>query len=126
MLYVAAVAGCTNFAQKMLRRAMAQTYTINGWSGDEDNGEMSSWYTLSALGLFSLVPGSDELVLGSPEVSLAVLRIPDPRNKNKIRELRIEAEGNSAEAVYVSGVEVNGRAHNGLSVKYQDLMKMNS
>merc|ERR1719433_584427 len=99
----------------MLRRTMAQTYTMNGWSGDEDNGEMSSWYTLSALGLFSLVPGSDELVLGSPEVSSAVLRIPDPKNKAKIREVRIVAEGNSADAVYVNDVAVNGRTSDGLT-----------
>ena len=34
--------------------------------GDEDNGEMGAWFVLSALGLFSAVPGDDSLVLGSP------------------------------------------------------------
>merc|ERR1712183_269336 len=58
MLYVAASAGCTALAQKTLRRAMAETYSVHGWCGDEDNGEMSSWYLLSSLGIYSLVPGS--------------------------------------------------------------------
>jgi Glycosyl hydrolase family 92 len=35
-------------------------------SGDEDNGEMGAWFVLSALGVFSTVPGDDYLVLGSP------------------------------------------------------------
>ena len=34
--------------------------------GDEDNGEQGAWFVLSALGLFSTVPGSPHLVLGSP------------------------------------------------------------
>ena len=34
--------------------------------GDEDNGEQGAWFVLSALGLFSTVPGSLNLVLGSP------------------------------------------------------------
>ena len=34
--------------------------------GDEDNGEQGAWFVLSALGLFSTVPGSPNLVLGSP------------------------------------------------------------
>lgn len=35
-------------------------------TGDEDNGEQGAWFVLSALGLFSTVPGSPDLVLGSP------------------------------------------------------------
>lgn len=37
-----------------------------GYPGDEDNGEMSAWYVLSAIGLYPLVVGSDEYVLGAP------------------------------------------------------------
>ena len=33
---------------------MDKLYTTNGWAGDEDNGEMASWYILSALGVYSL------------------------------------------------------------------------
>lgn len=37
-----------------------------GYPGDEDNGEMSAWYVLSAIGLYPLTVGSDEYVLSSP------------------------------------------------------------
>lgn len=116
VLYVAAMGGCTSFAQKMLRRVMADLYTENGWSGDEDTGEMSSWYVLSALGLYSLVPGSDDLVLGSPEVLRATLNIPGRPL------LAIQAPGNTAETVYVTGATLN-RQPLGDIVKYSSLAK---
>ncbi|CAJ1354722.1 unnamed protein product [Effrenium voratum] len=104
VLYVAALGGCRAFAQKTLRRVMKAAYTQDGWSGDEDTGEMSSWYVLSSLGLYSLVPGSDDLVLGSPEVKRARLVVPGRP------ELEIQAPENSEDHVYVQGVQLNGKA----------------
>jgi len=54
VLYVAKKAGCNSVADKYLRKVMNKLYTTNGWAGDEDNGEMASWYVLSALGIYSL------------------------------------------------------------------------
>ena len=52
----------------MMTDSMLMFYLLdtNHLSGDEDNGEMGAWFVLSALGLFSTVPGDDYLVLGSP------------------------------------------------------------
>jgi hypothetical protein len=36
------------------------------YTGDEDNGSMSSWYLLTSLGLYSLKQGDVNYVLGSP------------------------------------------------------------
>ena len=58
---------------------------------------------LSSLGLYSLVPGSDELVLGSPEVSRARLRVPERP------VLDIHAHHQAPEAVYVSRASLNGQ-----------------
>jgi len=101
VLYVGLIGGCTSFAQKNLRKVMEKLYTRDGWPGDEDNGEMSSWYVLSSLGLYSLVPGSDDLVLGSPEVREARLSIPGRPN------LEIHAPHNSDTAVYVRAATFN-------------------
>jgi len=115
VLYVAAVGGCRSMSQSKLRKVMRELYTTDGWSGDEDNGEMSSWYILSALGLYSLVPGSDDLVLGSPEVTKAELEIPGRPL------LTIEAPGNSPAAVFVEGVELNGQPVEQVTVSYRRL-----
>jgi predicted alpha-1,2-mannosidase len=117
ILWVAASAGCSDLAQKYLRRVTAQFYTIDGWTGDEDNGEMSSWYVLSALGIYSLLPGSDELILGSPEVLKATITVPERPT------LTVLADGNSEESVYVRKVDWRDSVVSGHSVRYTDLAK---
>merc|ERR1711935_446763 len=64
VLWVAKKAGCNEVADAYLRKVMRKLYTLEGWPGDEDNGEMGAWYVLSALGIFQLEGAKDELVLG--------------------------------------------------------------
>merc|ERR1719263_938747 len=98
VLYVAKKAGCNDVADKYLRKVMKQLYTSKGWCGDEDNGEMASWYVLSALGIFTLEGAKDELVLGSPTVKNATVQLPD----NKV--LTVVAENQADTHVYVKSV----------------------
>lgn len=52
-----------------LTRAIAYTNynaTSAGLSGNEDLGQMSSWYLFSALGFYPVNPASDEYVVGAP------------------------------------------------------------
>eukprot|EP00913_Durusdinium_trenchii_P017228 g16200.t1 len=93
-----------------------ELYTLQGWIGDEDNGEMSSWYVLSSLGLFSLVPGSDELVLGSPEVKNAKLWIPG----RPVLVIRADQQSNSA--IYVERVTLNGKGLPDRKVRFSSLV----
>ena len=59
---------CAANGMKWLRHAQATLYKpgTDMFPGDEDNGQMSSWYLLSTLGLYSLAPGSKEMNLGVP------------------------------------------------------------
>mmetsp|Transcript_44527 Transcript_44527/g.82863 ORF Transcript_44527/g.82863 Transcript_44527/m.82863 type:complete len:754 (-) Transcript_44527:79-2340(-) len=79
VLYVAKKAGCNTVADSSLRKVMSLLYTKSGWSGDEDNGEMASWYVLSALGIFALEGAKDEIILGSPALSSATVQLPKGR-----------------------------------------------
>ncbi len=40
-----------------MRRTMERAYGLDFYAGDEDNGEMGSWYVMAALGLYSVAPG---------------------------------------------------------------------
>jgi len=122
ILYVAQKAGCNDVAEKYLRKAMQELYTTKGWAGDEDNGEMASWYILSALGVFSLEGAKDELVLGSPAVKHARVQLP----KNKV--LTIATENQASDNVYVQSVTwtpTAGSARNLTSnvIKYTEIMR---
>ena len=48
----------------------------DGICGNEDVGQMSAWYVLSALGMYQVEPAGGRYVFGSPLVEGAVLRVP--------------------------------------------------
>ncbi len=47
-------------------QVLDKAYTADGYAGDEDNGAMAAWFVLSAIGLYSVDPGSADYVLGKP------------------------------------------------------------
>jgi len=116
VLYMAKGAGCPSLGQKWLRVATEVLYNEKvGFSGDEDNGEMASWFVLSALGLYQLVPGTPYYEIGSPLFEKAEITLP---NKAKIS---IVAPGNTRDTPYVASVSWNGVPLHGLRVNYTDL-----
>ena len=102
--------------QYWTRRVLDILYSPDHFPGDEDNGEMASWYVLHALGLGPLCPGVPEYVLTSPLFPAAhIVRLG-------AAPLHIEAVGASAQNAYVQQVTLNGAAHSGLSVAHDSLM----
>ena len=93
--------------QRIVRETLARLYLGSeigqGYAGDEDNGEMSAWYVLAAMGLYPLRMGSPDYVIGSPLFPRMKLDLPGGRT------LDVRAQGNSPENVYVQSLRVNGR-----------------
>ncbi|HWD49005.1 MAG TPA: GH92 family glycosyl hydrolase [Rhizomicrobium sp.] len=89
--------------QEAVRAAMKKIWTNapDGISGNDDLGEMSSWYVWAALGMYPLYPGRAELVLGSPLFEDTVIDRPGGR-------VIIHANGASMDAPYVVSLAVNG------------------
>ncbi|TKC07981.1 glycoside hydrolase family 92 protein [Pedobacter polaris] len=92
------------------RNVMTKLYdaTENGYPGDEDQGQTSSWYVLSALGFYSVTPGTDEYVIGSPLFKKITLTLEGGK------KFVIEAPANDATHVYIKSATLNGKpyAHN--------------
>lgn len=77
----------------------------DGIPGNDDLGEMSSWYVWSALGLYPEIPGRAELVLGSPLFTHAVIQ-------GSGGEVTIDAPKATTDTPYVHALEVDGKAWN--------------
>jgi predicted alpha-1,2-mannosidase len=74
-----------------------------GVTGNDDLGQMSAWYVLSALGLYPVVPGTGQFVLHAPRYARAVLHLEDGR------DVVLEAAGaDPARLQYVRGLTVDG------------------
>ena len=104
--------------QKRIREVMSRLYnaTENGFPGDEDQGGLSSWYVLSALGIYSVCPGTDQYVLGSPMFQKATVKLENGK------EFVIMADGNSPENVYIDSAELNGQAYSKNWISYHDII----
>jgi len=88
----------------------------DGLPGDEDNGEMSAWYVLSALGLFPLCPGHPAYVLGSPLFAKATLHLVNGNT------LEIEAHNQGRDAVYVRETQLDGERYTRTWITHERLM----
>lgn len=105
--------------QHRIREVMSKLYnaTENGYPGDEDQGGLSSWYVLSALGIYSVCPGTDQYVIGSPMFQKATIKL---ENGN---EFVIEAENNSPDNVYITDAQLNGKTYSKNWITYNDIIK---
>ncbi|HNX36661.1 MAG TPA: glycoside hydrolase family 92 protein, partial [Kiritimatiellia bacterium] len=77
-----------------------------GFDGNEDCGQMSAWYILTALGFYPLNPATDVYELGSPLVERAVLKIGAPYPP---ATFTVTAKNQAPQNVYVQAVTLNGR-----------------
>ena len=131
ILYMFGAAGgaqCASKGQYYLRKAMRELYASSAdmFAGDEDNGEMSAWYVLSSLGLYSLSPGTEDMVFGSPLFSSVTVDLKSSFSTDAAEKfLVIEAENNSADNVYVQKISWNGEelSSEANSIKYSSLMQ---
>lgn len=74
----------------------------DGLSGNEDCGQMSSWYVLSALGLYQIAPGNPFYEVGRPLITEGAIEF-EGGNLLEIRSIN-----NSPKNKYVQRVLLNG------------------
>lgn len=89
----------------------------DGLSGNEDVGQMSAWYILSALGFYQVNPSEGIFVFGSPVVDEATL------NVRPGKQFRIHVKNNSAVNKYIQGVRLNGKPYAKSYLRYEDIVK---
>lgn len=104
-------------AQKRLRQLMDVWYTDGplGISGDDDGGELSSWYVLSAMGFYPVCPGSPVYEIGSPIFARSALTL----GNGKV--FTVLAEGTSAQNKYIQSAVLNGVTWNKPWFSHADL-----
>ena len=117
MIYMYSYAGQPWKTQYWSRQITGRLYNSSerGYPGDEDQGGMSSWYILSSLGIYSVCPGTDQYVLGSPVFRKATITMEDGR------KFVIEADGNSQQNVYIQSATLNGKPLDKNYITYKDI-----
>lgn len=104
--------------QERLDYIMREFYTNkpDGIIGNEDCGQMSAWYVMSALGFYQVAPGIPVYTLGRPMVDRALVHV-----KGGIFEILVK--NNSPENKYIKEVTLNGKALETPFFSHADMVK---
>lgn len=107
MAYLYAYAGVPHKMQARVRSLLETMYHNNpdGLAGNEDCGQMSAWFILSALGFYPVDPVSGNYVIGSPLFDRVSI------NLGNGKELVLETVGNGSGKPYVQSVMWNGKPY---------------
>ncbi|WP_426703286.1 GH92 family glycosyl hydrolase [Rhodanobacter sp. Col0626] len=102
--------------QSKIRDALSRLYVGSeigqGYTGDEDNGEMSAWYLFSAAGFYPLRMGTPEYVIGAPYFPHMDIALENGKH------IVIDAPAVSDTNRYVQGLRVNGQPWNKLTLPH--------
>lgn len=101
--YMFSMAGKPHRTEELVRQIMSEMYHAgkDGLCGNEDCGQMSAWYVLSAMGIYPMNPADGNYIFGSPILDKASINLPGGKRFNII------AENNSRENIYVSEIILN-------------------
>ena len=106
-------------AAKLLRQTMREMYfnDYDGLSGNEDVGQMSAWYVLSALGLYQVEPSGGKFIIGSPLFNEATVSVGGGKT------FTLKTLNNSKENIYVQRATLNGKPYPKSYLMYQDIVR---
>jgi len=105
--YLYSYAGESYKTQARVRSLLESMYhnAPDGLAGNEDCGQMSAWYILSALGFYPVDPVSGNYVFGSPLFDSASIEL------GRGKQLEIETVGNGPDKPYIQDVTWNGKPY---------------
>ncbi len=106
--YLFPFAGAAWKTQYWVRRVAAlYNNTPSGIPGNDDCGQLASWFVFAALGFYPVNAATGVYVIGSPIVHRAAIRNPGTG-----KTFEIVAENNSPENVYIQSAQMNGKEWN--------------
>lgn len=91
--------------------------TPDGICGNEDCGQMSSWYVFSAMGFYPVDPISGQYEIGSPIFPEVKMYLANGKT------FVVRAENVSDENIYIQSVTVNGQPYNKSYITHEMIMQ---
>ena len=104
--------------QKYIHQISTTLYSNepDGLSGNEDCGQMSSWYVLSSLGFYSYAPGSDIYLIGTPAHKFAEIQLENGKR------FQVKTTNFTKRNSYVKSIQLNGKTLDRNYIYHDEIM----
>lgn len=105
--------------QKLVRQIMNDLYGAgpDGLCGNEDCGQMSAWFVMSALGFYPVTPAIGYYTIGSPLFDEVTI------NLDNGKKFIIKAKENSMSNVFIQSSDFNGKRYSKTFIDHRVLMQ---
>jgi len=105
--------------QELIREILETQYknTPDGHCGNEDCGQMSSWYIFSSLGFYPVNPSQGVYSFGSPIFDKATINLENGK------KFVIETVNNNNENKFIQSIELNGKSITQNYILHKDILK---
>ena len=120
--YLFAYAGKPWLTQKWARTIVDHAYGagVKGLCGNEDVGQMSAWYILSAIGFHPVSPVDGIYIIGSPLFDEATIKLDSHYYPGK--QFTVKARNNSSQNIYVQSATLNGKPLNRAWLRHAEVV----
>ncbi len=104
--------------QEKVHQILTQLYTNSpdGISGNEDCGQMSAWYVLSSLGFYSVTPGDNKYIIGTPLFDKASINLENGKT------FTVNVENLSKENIYIESANLNNEELKRSFIKHSEII----
>ncbi|HPE87295.1 MAG: GH92 family glycosyl hydrolase [Bacteroidales bacterium] len=119
MAYLYSYAGKPWKTQERVSKIREEMYrnAPDGLCGNEDCGQMSSWYVFSALGFYPVTPGDERYIIGTPLFRQADITLENGKT------FQILAPKASKKNSYIHEVKLNGQPYYKGYITHTDIME---
>jgi len=90
--------------------------SFSGYAGNEDCGQMSSWYIFSSMGFYPVNPANGIYAIGSPILKSAEISL----SNGKVFHMGIKNAGKAN--IYIQSVRLNGKPYDKVYITQDELM----
>jgi len=118
MAYLYNYVGTPWKTQAIVRQILDSMYDDqpDGLSGNEDCGQMSAWYILSAMGFYQVCPGTPEYIIGSPIFDKVTINLENGK------KFTVKANNVSDSSIYIQSSTLNGAPYTKSWFTHNDIL----
>jgi predicted alpha-1,2-mannosidase len=105
--------------QERVREVMRGEYGTGpgGLCGNEDAGQMSSWYVFASAGFYPVCPGTPQYAIASPSFPKVTFHLENGK------KFMITANNASPENIYIQSATMDGKPYNKSYIEHSDIVR---